>query len=186
MFHGQLSKIQQEALKPYILGKKVHDLGAGGFELTHKLIDLGAEGVIAIDRYSPFPSPSFFDLAPNQGKIQFVQSYFHDYHEPIQTAFCSWPVNWQSGLDHIAARTETFIYLGSNTDGSMCGYQDMWQHLRTREILAHLPERKNTLIVYGPKTVDRPEVPEERAALNLDKMWSYGALHEKDSIASAS
>jgi hypothetical protein len=54
----------------------------------------------------------------------------------------------------------------------------MFEHLLGREILVHLPERKNTLIIYGNGVVQREPVPEEFAALNQEKMYSFRELYE--------
>lgn len=125
--------------------------------LSHKLLDSGAERVIAIDRNDMFGD--FINLKT-------VQCHFHNYKEPIHTAFISWPVNWDSGLDHLVFRSHVIIYLGTNMDGTMCGDRQLWNVLCKREILEHIPDRQNTLIIYGPEQINRELIPEECAALN--------------------
>ena len=170
MPHGNLSPAQQEAVHPYIQGKVVHDLGCGDGELSLWLVKAGAEKVIGLDR----DRYVFNKLS----KVVFVHGHFHDYHEPCETAFVSWPVNWQSGIESILARAKTVVYLGTNMGGSSCGSREMFEHLVGREVLAHLPEQKNTLIVYGPRVIQREPLPEEFAALNQEKMYSFRELYE--------
>jgi len=163
--YGRLYPSQRNFVEHAVRGKVVHDLGAGFLGLAHELLNLGATEIIAIDR---------FEMPEATANIKRLQGYFHDYHEPIDTAFVSWPINWQDlGLLEAIDRASTVIYLGSNHDGNMCGFHEFWAHLRQREVLAHVPERRNTLIVYGPKHVEREELPEEHAALNTEVMWSY-------------
>jgi hypothetical protein len=59
----------------------------------------------------------------------------------------------------------------------MCGYDGLWRALTAREVLTHIPDRRNTLIVYGPAS--RPNgrlLPEEYAALHQEHMWGYDEL----------
>lgn len=171
MSNGKLSARQRELVKPVVEGETIHDLGAGDLSLAHVLIWLGAARVVAIDKQ---PMPDGADL-----RIDRVTSYFNHYREPIQTAFVSWPINWaDEGLVECVRRASIVIYLGSNMDGSACGATALWEHLSGRIILAHEPERSNTLIVYGPDLVDRELVPEEFAALNTQRMWGYDELYE--------
>jgi hypothetical protein len=61
----------------------------------------------------------------------------------------------------------------------MCGYDGLWRALTAREVLAHVPTRPNTLIVYGPaRRPDGRLLPEEYAATHTEKMWPYDGLME--------
>ena len=42
-----------------------------------------------------------------------------------------------------------------------------------REVLAYVPDPRNTLIVYGPRRVTRSLLGEERAGLYTDKIFAY-------------
>ena len=85
----------------------------------------------------------------------------------------SWIVNWDMSIVKVLADAEIVIYLGKNTDGSACGYDKMWEHLRSREVLAHVPDRRNTLTVYGPRVIVRPQTGEEIAFLHDHKVLSF-------------
>jgi hypothetical protein len=168
MAHGRLSKAQEEAIKPFVNGITVHDLGAGDLELAEKLLTLGASEVVAIDKHK----------MPKSDKIRIVEAYLHNVHEPAKTVFVSWPVNWHdSGLLRFIDHASTVIYLGTNYDGSACGFPEMFEHLMKREILKHIPDSKNTLIVYGSRAISRNQVGEEFAALHQERIYSFEDLY---------
>ncbi len=170
MSYGDLNEQQREALKPFLSGRLVHDLGSGNQILSRELIRLGAEKVIAIDK-DPYRD------APGHG-IEPVTTYFENYQAAIHTAFVSWPRNtYDAGLIALIERAECVVYLGKNTDGLACGFPKFWEHLRQREALAHVPDPRNTLIVYGHRGTKRATLPEELAALQQDRLWGYGELH---------
>lgn len=171
MSHGEFRDNQAETVKPFIEGKVIHDLGCGDLTLAHQLLRLGAEKVIAIDRYSPLTYSKRTKLTG----IDLVTCYFHDFKgTDIDTVFVSWPINWYDyGLGQLIEKAKTIIYLGSNFDGSACGYSDMWDYLSTRRILAHVPNSKNTLIVYDREYESRKKIPEERAALSPLKIQHF-------------
>lgn len=169
MGFGSLSSAQQETLKPYLKDFLVHDLGAGNLQLSEELVRLGAKRVVALDKepYRGTPPTGVYPLT----------GYFQDYHGLIRTAFVSWPRNtFDFGLVRLIERTHFVLYLGKNTDGTACGFPQFWDVLRKREVLAHMPDRANTLIVYGLKKIDRPILPEEYAALYQDHVYSYDEL----------
>jgi hypothetical protein len=169
MAHGKLTPAQQEAIKPFLKGLTVHDLGAGDLELAQQLLTLGASEVVAIDRHQmPKDHPE---------GVRTVVEYFHNFRESVNTAFVSWPINWQDiGLLRLIDKAATVIYLGTNYDGSACGFPQMWEHLSKREILVTVPDPKNTLIVYGPRNVRRELVGEEFAALHQERIYSFEEL----------
>jgi hypothetical protein len=172
MGFGKLTPTQRQAIQVHVSGKTVHDVGAGDLELSKELLALGARRVVAIDK-EEMPSPP-------KGIIT-VKSYFYDFTEPVQTAFISWPVNWAVlGLKPILERAPTVIYLGSNVDGRMCGIQKMWEQFSIREVLEYVPDPANTLIIYGSTRRKRSLFPEEYAALNLEKIWTFQELHNSD------
>lgn len=183
MPYGSLNKAQEAALRPFVKRKVVHDLGAGDYTLSHRLLKFGAEKVIAIDHTRPYDTcPMTFRNLIAGMKIEFVTGYFHQYHEPIDTAFVSWPSNYASHIDVLCDRAPTVIYLGVNTDGTCCGTPEMFEKLSKRAVLAHVPDRKNTLIVYGSKRVERALLPEEFAAINIKKVWTYEEAQARGSV----
>ncbi len=70
----------------------------------------------------------------------------------------------------------TVIYLGSNFDGVSCGSEEMFHELSRREVLALVPHKFNSLIVYGSQRVQRRLLPEEYAGLHRDATgwFAYG------------
>jgi len=171
MSYGTLNAAQEECLKKLVVGKIVYDLGAGDLVLAHKLIELGAK-VIAVEKENFFIDNA---LTPNPTmqaslEIEVRQQYFQDMDDDIDIAFVSWPDNYDNGLLPILKRTKTIIYLGKNTDMSMCGTPALFRYLLTRKIEEHVPARPNTLICYSEQ-LDKPRwmpVPEEDAALRMD------------------
>lgn len=165
MSYGRLTPKQIEIVRRIVTGKEVHDLGAGNLQLSGQLLQLGATRVTAIDRSLP---------RCHESRITLVEGYFHDYREKIDVAFVSWPCNWQDmGLVRLVRESPVVIYLGKNTDGTMCGGRDFFDALSVREIRAYEPDPHNTLIVYGPKGVVRQPRGEEVAAQRLERIWSY-------------
>ena len=169
MPYGHLNVAQLFALQPHIEGKEVHDLGCGDMALSRALVVLGAARVVAIDRREGRRFKPVKD-----DRVRIVNEYFHDFHEPVETAFVSWPPqHYITGLDTILKGARTVAYLGTNFDGTVCGPREMWALLVRREVLAHVPERRNTLIVYGPNEAARDLLPEEHAAIHDYKIWPY-------------
>ncbi len=147
--HWRLTDEQNTVLKQYVSGKEVHDLGAGNMQLSHHLINLGAKKVIAVDKIDIFKScePGY--------NIEIVHQDFDSYwlenkKRKIDVAVVSWPINELIvGLVRLMMQAKTVIYIGKNTDGTACGHPQMWAFLGTRDSLAYVPERSNTLIVYS-------------------------------------
>ena len=161
---GQLYPDQEAVVRQHVRGKAVHDLGAGSCFLSMKLAVLGAERVIAVDPYSP-------PWVVAHPQVELVRAYFAHYTAPIQTAFVSWPESHEvSQLEKLVARAELVLYLGCNLDGTGCGSRALWEHFGTRELIAHVPGRWNTLLVYSaaPRTV--PLVPEELGARSSTRL----------------
>ena len=181
MSYGHLSEKQAAIVRRHVTGKEVHDLGAGFLELAHELLKLGATKIIAIEK-------EFLPVCED-ARIERLKMYFADYDAlgsggPIDIAFISWPANrHDQGLLDLVSRAETVIYLGKNSDGSSCGHPRLFYALLHRELLDYLPERKNTLIVYGKKRNEpRPPRGEERAGrIQLDggAILSYETVEEK-------
>ena len=167
--YGVFMTGQREAIRGVVRGREVHDLGAGDLMLSHELLRMGASKVVAIDKEAP-------RSLKGDSRIQVIEGYFHAYKGDIDVAFMSWPQNYNDeGILRLIERAGTVVYLGKNTDGSACGSLRMFEHLVGRELLAHVPDRANTLIVYG-KPLEEPREPvgEEMAALTVNHhMWTF-------------
>ena len=146
--YGVWTHEMEETIRPFIECRVVWDLGAGLLSNTHRLLRLGASHVVAVDK-ERHPTGTF--SCPK--RVTLIQSYFADLEVPpegIRVALLSWPVNYHmKGLISILRECNIVIYLGSNTDGSACGWPGLWKHFQGREVLAHIPHRSNSLIVYG-------------------------------------
>ena len=170
---GFLSPKQEDVLRDHVRGKCVHDYGCGNLTLSARLLELGADKVFGVDR-DPQSVPSTL-----RDRLFFHRGHFDHYRDVSDVAFTAWPANWNTGLHPLLEQSPKVIYLGKNTDSSACGYSEMWRGLMRREVLAHVPEKQNTLIVYGPALVTRDPLPEERAALDFTRVWSFEDLHER-------
>lgn len=172
MGYGRLNQAQRVAVIPHLIGRVIYDLGAGDLELARECLSLGATHVVAIDK----------EGLPRQ-KVAGVTKRrvsFAEFKDPAPTVALSWPVNWVvEGLLRIVRQAERVIYLGTNTDGMACGTKILWEHLAVREVLVHVPDRRNTLIVYGGMLLkSRKLLPEEYASLNTDEVYSFDRLHK--------
>lgn len=163
---GRLSAVQSRAVADVVRGRVVYDLGCGMGLLSHVLVGLGASRVVAVDQQA-LDRPCF------SSKISYrVQSY-RNLDDIIPCAFVSWP-DWEGGealAKHsvIDLVTGPVVYLGKNSDGVVCGSRRFWQSITKREVLAHIADRRNTLIVYGPRREpERRLYFEEWAGLTMD------------------
>jgi len=178
MSYGLLTAEMETAIEPFVRDTEVWDLGAGDLQYAHKLLDLGARVVHAVDKEYRFgePTPALPRIkikAPpgvaikTRPHMKIVPAYFHEIEVPkngIPTAFLSWPPNWHTpGLRGLLAAAKTVIYLGCNTGGSACGTRDLFDPLSQRKVLAHVPHSRNSLIVYGEHVGRRPLVGDEVA-----------------------
>jgi len=158
---GHLTEEMHRVVESFVRGNQVWDLGAGDMGHARTLLQLGATEIVAIDK----------DPRPSEERIRVTEAYFTEVTPPnnIQVAFVSWPSNHQlPGLLPLLEVSEVVIYLGSNTSMDACGWVDLYEHLTRRELLAHVPYWKNSLIVCGdplPEGDLRPATPEETAAL---------------------
>ncbi len=174
MAYGKLNKKQAEALSAAVQGLDVLDLGAGDLALSHELLKLGAKNVIAVEK-EEIPQSILRHADP---RVKVVQTLIQDteilaLHPSV--VFVSWPQNYHvPGIGLLLDKVYRLIYLGKNTDGTACDANDLFQSLVKREVLAYVPDKTNTLIIYGPKTVPRELYGEELAALTVDeRVWTY-------------
>lgn len=166
--YGGLSASQEKVLGRLVRGRVVTDLGAGDCGYARKLLDLGAQRVVAVDKsfYHSFADP----------RIELVERYFRDFEDDIDLAFVSWPVNWSTpGLVPALERASQVVYLGKTTDGLMCGWDGFWRHLQGRSVLSYHPEPTNSLIVYGGACLTaRDLLADEKAAIATDRIIYFG------------
>ena len=167
MSYGIILHSQEEEVSKAVVGHVVHDLGAGDLELTCRLLDLGAQHVVAVDRV-PMG-------APWESRVTIKTSEFVDVLDDIDIAFVSWPDNRiDIGLLLLCARAQSVIYIGSNVDGSQCGFPHLFRHLNMRKVIAYMPDPANTICVYGPlQRKVRPPLGEEYAGIHTGKMMSF-------------
>jgi len=152
---------EMEALvAPQVVGATVWDLGAGDLTYARRLVALGADRVLAVDKES-------YHLRHSAQQIEMLHSYFDDLEpQDIEVAFVSWPQNkFDRGLLQALDRADVVIYLGCNTDHSACGSPELFRQLCGRELLGHVPHRRNTLLIYGRGTRTGPLTGEEFADL---------------------
>lgn len=182
MPYGTLSEAQIETIKPFVEGQVVHDLGAGDCVLACRLLDtMGAQKVVAIDS-NKYMSP-YRELPKG---VEYRSMLFFHWAEPIDIAFVSWPQGNDCNLEDLVQDSRLVIYLGKNWGGVACGTMRFFKALRDREVLAMVPDERNTLIVHGPKRVTRKPTPEERAIIyDPHRVFSYEELYGSGVLKSA-
>ena len=153
-------------VKQFVDGKTVVDLGSGDGERAEILKHLG--GVVVM-----------VDKEPSSPEV--VRESFKDLGTTIKllhpdVIHLAWPSNHDTGVIHLLSMAPVVIYVGKNTDGSACGTPNLFARLRWREVLAYVPRRQNTLIVYGAiRNEPRKGLyHEEAAGLDQDEVWGYG------------
>ena len=179
MSYGRLTATQRAALRPYVEGKQVHDLGAGDGEMSLTLVDLGAAQVIAVEEMHF--DPTFLRKDPRiRREVRKFKTYAGTmpvYGVTIDVAFVSWPDNRvDEGLLALVNAARVVAYLGKNTDGTACGDPFFWASLTLRPVAAYAPDRSNTLIVYSEARNPVPYYPlrgEEKAAFSRVKIMTY-------------
>jgi hypothetical protein len=169
---GVLNPEQKAVVRKFIQGRRIRDYGCGNLHLTQQLLELGARHVEGVDKARAKVPPQLKD------RLTVLHSAFSDCPPSVRTAFVSWPDNHDTGI-HIPLNYATrIIYLGKNTDSTMCGTPRLWRQLCRRRVLAHVPAKENDLIVYGEaKLVNRRRLPEECAGIKKDRVYSYEELH---------
>jgi len=175
---GKFNDEQEAVVRNFVAGYNVHDLGAGQLGMANQLSDLGAHTVTAVDKNYAGNLDRYTDRRPN---VNLVGEYFEEYARHghfIDVAFVCWPECYeQQGLVQLIHNVRTVIYLGSNFDGAACGSTEFWETMKRREVLAVVPDRWNSLIVYaGQKWIARRPLPEEYAGLHrAGSHFAYGA-----------
>ena len=152
----------REAVRPFVAGKTVYDLGAGDCDHARTLVGLGASSVVAIDKVPP--------VGRVATGVQFIQGYIADVPIPdnVPVVFLGWPQNYAiPGLLEWLHRAETVVYLGSNLNGSACAFPDVFRHFMTRKLAVYIEDRRNNLLVLR-ETLPEPRLPvlEERGCFS--------------------
>jgi hypothetical protein len=149
MSHGRLTEEQERVLQDYVHGEIVFDLGAGDCSLAAYIHHLGASHVVAIEK------ENLISLCPDEiegRRLRFSElaTELLARGETIDVSFISWPINrYMPALNTLVQLSRVVIYLGSNTNGNACAGPRFFQELLHREVLEYIPDRSNTLIVYG-------------------------------------
>ena len=147
MSYGILSDEQKRYLRTLVKGKVVADLGCGLGHQSRNMARWGAAMVHGVDK------EAHADIYRASARLQWHRSYFAFWKVPegIEVALLCWPQNTPlQGILPILAGIPTVVYIGKNTDGTVCGNPGLFQHLATREVVGHIPDKLNTLIHYGP------------------------------------
>lgn len=164
MSYGRLSHEQLMVVRAVVAGREVVDLGAGDGELAQQLVNAGATRVTAIDKNEWAPM--------DDNRVLRLWLRFEAFLEPAPLVFLSWPDNHPNrSLFDIVRRAQTVIYLGKNTDGTACGWPGLFTEFQERQVLAHAPERRNTLTIYGAERLRRGPTGEEYAGINCHGAW---------------
>jgi len=172
--HDQ-GKLLREIVTP---GERIIDLGYGSGEMALHFASLGAE-VHAYDRHWDWPGEPPPGVA--WARSTFIILYERYNADPAfaeliegSTAFIGWPTNGASwDLSSLVRQMPRVIYVGNTFAGMTCGRQDLWAELCCREVLHHMPDRKNSLIVYGGRAGKRELLAEEAAAIDEVKVRAY-------------
>lgn len=179
---GGLNPFQEDAVRYYVKGKHVYDLGAGLLGYAKRIAELGAGSVTAVDQIYKDRRENVYNYCRTWAKcappgVQLDSSSFREFYlgrrADLDVAFISWPDNAYGktmGLELIAQKAKTVIYLGKNLDGTACGSPQLWNMLTRRKVLCFLPAVRNSLIVYGPELEQpRKYLLEEKGA--VDGPW---------------
>jgi len=154
---GHLTKPMEAAIRALVEGQRVVDLGSGDLAYAERLLRLGASHVWAVDKHYLNGRPP-----ESQPNLTVVPGYYVDVGPNLplfDVAFLSWPSNQRMpGLIEILERTKVVIYLGSNTDGSACGFSRLYEHLVGRRLIVAMEHRRNTLIAVE-ESLSEPRIP---------------------------
>lgn len=175
--YGKFSAQQATAVRPFLKGRVVHDLGCGNeFPLARTILRYGAKSVVGVDM-RPLDRGTRLPV-----KATYVNETLSQYvPEDYEVAFLSWPVNYEvAGLVGLIMRAPVVVYLGCNFDTTSCGTTELYKHFVRRKLLAHVPHERNTLLVLGSvRHRSRKPTPEERAGIDRDNLFRF-----KDAVKS--
>jgi hypothetical protein len=181
MGYGHLTDRQASRLRRFVKGQELCDIGAGNLKLAERMFELGATKITAIDKEFWEHGRAGFRYK-SRPEIVLISAYYTSRQaveacENIRTAFVSWPSTHAEGLVPLIHKTPRLIYLGKNSDGTACGTWEFWQHVLRRPIIAHVPDPRNVLLVYGPAgSRKREPVGEERGHGSFESL-PYNKLY---------
>lgn len=173
--YWSLTKEQAEVVRALVVDRNVVDLGAGDLSFSEQMVKFGARSVRAIEPREPRWGHV---LGP---KIQLIQATMKETPpQKADVALVSWPstyspLTWEY-TPHFD-QADTVIYVGNNVDGTACGTATLFQYFLTRELIEHVPDRRNTLLVYAGKCPERQPVGEELAGMTHSHIMTYDELY---------
>ena len=169
--YGTFPLVFEPVIAPFVADRVVVDLGSGYGERARILERLGAR-VVKIDKDEDIPGV--------------IHGYFESMIEEIEkmqpdVIHLAWPTaNLGRRATDVFDLAPVLIYVGKNTEGSVCGTPAMFRYLAHRVVLAYEPTRANVLIVYG-RTQREPRRMlhyEEAAGIERATVWSYSDTRE--------
>lgn len=159
---------QAAAFEETVRGAHVLDLGAGDCSLSREALRLGAKSVLAVDKDLPWKPGVTAWRGHFSGLVASLGPLVSD------VVIVSWPATCRAdGLLALVHDAQRVIVLAKTTDGVMCGWPWLWRYLSTRPIDIRVPDRRNTLLVYGAGVASRPPAPEERQGTDEVSSWRY-------------
>lgn len=166
MRQKDLSEEQSAALKPFVEGKVIHDLGCGFMQLSRELLELGAAHVIAIDKEA-----SFRRYTPRTG-VTFERKYFKEVTPSYDmNIFLGRPFNGVlPGLLELVVAAKQVVYFGCNRNMNQCGSPNLFKLFLFRELLCYVQGVNNSLIVLGgylEEDLPREPTLEEKAGIDV-------------------
>jgi len=161
-----------DTIDPYVRGKRGVDFGAGDLQATQMVTKrLQPAAILAIDKYparKPLPPPIVFKRA------LFRDVTCEDVADYRDFAILFWPNICPfiyDGLKGVLGQFTTVIYCGTNFDGTACGWPNLFEYFLSRELLAHVPDQKNSLLVLGNAQANRRSpTPEEDAGIDRSEI----------------
>ena len=167
MSYVQLNGNQTRYLRDLVKGKVVADLGCGMGMLTKLMARWGATRVHGVDK-----EPISYR---NSKRVHWHRSYLAYWQMPsdVEIAVVAWPQNSPlQGLVELLQAVPHVVYIGRNTDGTVCGNPALMRYLSGRAAIHHITQLANVLIHYGPGPRPLPEMYHEE----------YAGTHHDDGI----
>ena len=169
---AHLTPKMRRVLREYAENRLVYDLGAGDCKLARQVAKY-ARSVFAVD-------PVISGRLRADGNIVYIpwtfDNFMYGVSPPCEVALVSWPTNNNRAMQTllpILAQSAVVIYIGCNTDGTACGTPDLFRYFARRELLAEIPNRRNTMLVLGAPCAGRPLTHEEHAGLDDSSVHLY-------------
>jgi len=161
--YATLTPAMEAELATIVGGQDVFDFACGRGELARWMVRHGAASVTAIDKDCLVQTRS--------KRIQPVKACIDRVALPdrIAVGVTVWPINRAiAGLVPALHRCDTVVYIGCNDAATMCGPQDLFSYLLTRELLAYHAHPQNSMVVVGKPLLEgqtRSPTQEEAAGL---------------------